>query len=213
MKKRVPIGVLGRVLRTYWDEMFILVICNMIWLVAQLLVVTGPPATAALFVVTNRLARGQVAKVKDFWAAAKGLFLAGWKWGGLNILIIVIMVNAAYVYSLGVVPGSLGPTLMLLSLILLAGWLFTQLFAFPFWLEQSDRRIVLALRNGVVVQAHNLGLSGVAFLLTAAVAVATRYFPPLLALGAPALLALMGNAVVVAQIDALRGDDEPPARP
>lgn len=207
MKRTLPISVLRQALRDYWDEMFNLMLCNVLWLVAQLLVVTGPPATAALFYVTNLVAHGQVAKVSEFWHGLKQYFVVGWKWGGLNILVILILANSVYFYSLGVVPGLAGFTLLLLSVLLLVGWLVTQLYAFPFWLEQSDKRIWVALRNGLVLQAHNALVSLGVLLLTALVSVASYYFPPLAALGAVALVMSMGNALVVAQIKALLDEE------
>ncbi len=209
MGSRLPIGVLGKALRDFWDEMFGLMLCNLLWLVAQLLVLTGPPATAALFYVTNRVAHGQFAKVPEFLSALKQHFVTGWKWGGLNLLVILILANSVYFYSLGVVPGLAGFSLMLLSLLLLLGWLATQLFAFPFWLEQSERRIVVALRNALVFQARNALLTLAVLVLAAVVVVASYYLPPLAALGAVALLMLVGNTAVLAQIEALPGSDEP----
>jgi uncharacterized membrane protein YesL len=207
MKRTLPIHVLGRALRNFWDEMFNLMLCNMLWLVAQVLIVTGPPATAALFSVTNRVAHGQVAKVSEFWYGLRQYFTVGWKWGGLNILVILVMTNSVYFYSRGLVPGLVGSSLFLLSALLLVGWLVTQLFAFPFWLEQSDKRMWVALRNALILQAHNVIVTLAVLVLTAVVAVACYRLPPLAALGAVALLMTVGNAVVVAQIEALQADD------
>jgi uncharacterized membrane protein YesL len=207
MERSLPISVLGRALRDFWDEMFTLMLCNVLWLIAHLLVITGPPATAALFYVTNRVAHGQVAKLSEFWYGLKQYFVVGWKWGGLNILAIIILANSVYFYSQGVVPGLAGFTLLLLSVLLLVGWLVTQLFAFPFWLEQSDKRIWVALRNAVILQAHNAVLTLAVLLLVAVVTVASYHLPPLVALGAVALLMSAGNAVVVAQVKALYDED------
>jgi uncharacterized membrane protein YesL len=203
-----PWSILGRALRDAWDEMFILVLCNLLWAVACLLVIPGPPATAALFCVTNQVAQGRFAKVADFWQALKQYFLEGWKWGLLNLVAIYILVYAAYFYNSGFFPEPYGFILAVLSLLLLAGWLSTQLFAFPFWLEQSDRRIGLALRNALVLQAQNPLLMGMIVLLVIAVGVLTGMFVPLIAIITPSFLTLVGNTVVVAKVEALRPDEE-----
>ena len=203
---KLPVKVLGGALLVYWDEMFGLMLCNFMWLVAQILIVPGPPATAALFYVTNRVARGHVAKASEFWDAFRRYFGVGWKWGGLNIFIILILGNAVYFYGSIGVPGPFGFALSLASGFLLAAWLFTQLFAFPLWLEQTDKRIRVALRNALIFQAQNGWLMLMLLSLVVVVLALSYFFKPLVGLGSVSFLMVMGNAVVVAQVEALRGD-------
>lgn len=203
-----PWSVLGRALRDAWEEMFTLVLCNLLWAVAWVLIIPGPPATAALFCVTNQVAHGRFVKVSDFWKGLRQYFREGWKWGLLNLVAIYILGYAAYFYNSGFFPEPYGFILAVLNLLLLSGWLSTQLFAFPFWLEQSDKRIGLALRNALVLQAQNPLLMGMIVLLVIAAGVLTRVFVPLVAIITPAFLTLVGNTVVVAQVEAMRPDEE-----
>lgn len=199
-----PWPIVVRVLQNYWDDMFTLMLCNLLWLLAQILIIPGPPATAALFTVTNRVAHGSCARVSDFWVGFKSLFWESWKWGALNILAILILGFAALFYGSGGFPPPTGYMLMSSNLILLGIWLLAQLFAFPFWLEQVDKRIWLAVRNAVVTLAQNLPVTLAALLLTAAVLGLTAAFPVLTGLMTASFLTLVGNTVVVAQVEALR---------
>jgi len=203
-----PWSVIGKVIRDYWDEMFNLMLCNMLWLLAQVLIIPGPPATAALFYVTNRVAHGQFARLPEFREGFKRFFWSSWKWGGLNLLVILIFVYASVFYGLGDFPQPYGFMLMWVNMLLLVGWLFTQLFAFPFWLQQSDKRIGLALRNAMIIQGQNVGLTLMAFALAVVVIVLTVVFPVLVGMLTIAFLTLLGNTIVVAQIKALEGDGE-----
>ena len=205
METRLSIRVFLKALRNYWDEMFTLMICNLLWLFAQVLIVPGPPATAALFFVTNQVAHGRFARTGEFWSVLKRDFVTGWKWGLLNLLVILVLGNAIWFYGLGqILPEPFGFLMMLLCVGILAGWLVTQLFAYPFWLEQSDKRMLMALRNGLIIQARNMGLM-LPFLLLAAVLLTVTYFlPPLAALGAVSLLMLVSNTMVVEQVEIMR---------
>ena len=203
-----PLALIGRALRNFWDEGLSLLIVNVLWFLAQLLIVSGPPATAALFHVTNRVARGHFARPAEFRDAFRRLFGAGWKWGALNLAAIVVLGNAAITYGAGLLEPY-GAILSLMMWFLLGAWLYTQLFAFPLWLEQTDRRIGLALRNALVMMAHHPGVTLLALVLAAAAVGLTAAFWILVALVTPAFLATLGSTVVVAQVEALReGPDQ-----
>lgn len=197
-----PLSVIGRALRSYWEEGFNLLVINLIWFVAQLLVITGPPATAALFVVTNRVAHGSLARLTEFRDAFKQFFGVAWKWGFLNLAVIVVLGYAALFYGSGVIE-SVGVLLSLLMWFLLGSWLFLQLFAFPMWLEQTDRRIGLALRNSLIMLAQHVRLAALALVLTAVAVGLTAAFWMLVAMVTPSFLATLGNTIVVAQVEAI----------
>lgn len=203
-----PWPIFVRVCQTLWDDMFTLMLCNLLWLLAQILIIPGPPATAALFTVTNRAAHGSFARVSDFWAAFKSLFWESWKWGALNLLAILILGVAALFYGSGGFAPPTGYMLVSANLMLLGIWLFAQLFAFPFWLEQVDKRIWLAVRNALVSLAVNLPITLTALLMTAAVLGLTAAFPVLTGLMTASFLTLLGNTIVVAQVEALRDQRE-----
>jgi uncharacterized membrane protein YesL len=189
--------------RNYWEEGFNLLVINVIWSGAQVLIVTGPPATAALFAVTNRVAHGGFARLSEFRDAFKEFFGASWKWGALNLAAIVVFGFAAIFYGSGVFDAY-GAMLSLLMWWLLGTWLFLQMFAFPMWLEQTDRRIGLALRNAAVMTAHHVRLTLLALVLTVIAVALIVPLPPLAVMVTPAFLATLGNTIVVAQAEALR---------
>lgn len=201
-------AVVGKTLTDYRDEMFGLMLCNLCWLVAQVLIIPGPPATAALFYVTNRVAHGHFARLSEFWQAFKRFFLVSCKWGALNLLVILVFGNAFLFYGSGKLLGSFGFVLALMNLVLLAMWFFTQLFAFPFWLEQSDKRIGQALRNALVLQANNVGLVMIVLVLVVVMLALTVIFPVLLGMITAAFLTLLGNEVVVARVETWRNEQE-----
>ncbi len=50
-----------------WNDLWMALVCNVLWLLGMLLVIPGPPATLALFFYANRLAHGERADLSDFW--------------------------------------------------------------------------------------------------------------------------------------------------
>ena len=196
--------VIGRGFQNYWSEVFNLTICNFLWLFAQLLIITGPPATMAMFAVANRATRGSVAQVGEFIRGIKQYFVVGWKLGALNLLVIAVLGYGAFFYLTVELPGGIGPSLAILDIGLLAIWLMTQIFAYPFWLEQEDRRVLLALRNSLVFQLQNLWITLFMVLVVVMLAWLSWKIPPLVGLVSVAFLAVMGNTVVLAHIEQLR---------
>ncbi len=202
-----PLALVRRILVSFWDDMFNLMICNLLWFLAQVLVITGPPATAALFKVTNAVANGRFARVSDFRAGFQQHFVNSWKWGAMNLVAILIFVNAALFYGSTDFAQPAGVALSTINLCFLAAWLVTQMLAFPFWLEQDEKRIALALRNALITQAQNMGH---VFLVTvlAVVAIAISVLVPvLIGLLTASFLTLMGNTVVVAKLESLAPDE------
>ncbi len=199
-----PFGVIGKALREFWDEMFNLMLCNLLWTAAQLLIVTGPPATAAMFYVGNRVAHGHFARVADFLEGFRRFFWISWKWGALNYLVILVVGYAAVFYGFGEVAQPTGFALMWINLLLLAWWLFNQLFAFPFWLEQEDQRLLVAYRNGLVTQAKNVRLTLMAAALCVIAVSLAVLLQVLIALVTVGFLVVLGNTIVVAQLEMLQ---------
>lgn len=199
--------LLVKALKDYWDEMFNLMLCNIIWLLAQLLIVTGPPATIALFHVAHRVAHGHFARVSDMMTGFRQNLLTGWKWGGLNLIVVAVLGYGILFYGSADFPQPYGLALMWVNLFLLFLWLFTQLYAIPFWLEQVDKRMTVALRNALVTQAQNLRVTLVVALLAALAIALTVALPPLVAIVTPAFLVVLGSTVVAEQVKVIRGDE------
>ncbi len=133
-----PFHVIWRAFGVWWDQWFILTILNIAWLVAQLLVVTGPPATAVLFAMTHRTLDG------DFWdhhevgQAFREMFWPAWRWGALNLLVIGVAAFNLLAYA---DDAGVWNVLRMVWLVALVLWGSLNLFYWPFWLEQDDKSL------------------------------------------------------------------------
>ena len=61
--------ILGRAFRDVWQELWMILIVQILFLLGQLLIILDPPVTIALFFYGNRIAHEEMASEKDFLRA------------------------------------------------------------------------------------------------------------------------------------------------
>ncbi len=156
MKKALEIIL--QALGDAWADLWTVLVINLIWLIAQLLIVPGPPATMAIFYFANRAAHGEVADLSDFFKALRGNWGLAWRWGLLNYALLVILIGDFFLMG-NFKQATVGHLVQGFYLTVLFAWLLLQLFALPFLSEQETPGIRLALRNGAVMIGKNLVFS------------------------------------------------------
>ena len=133
----------------WWDTLMHLTFFNMLWVLAQFPIITGPPATAAMYALAARFIERDLIVPKDFFVELKRMFLSAWKWGALNILIVGLLVMN-FVSSVGE-QGEIWFCLRYVWMILGVLWYMLNLFYWPFWLSQDDQRITNTFRNSFMM--------------------------------------------------------------
>ena len=188
--------VFRKTLSDLWDEMYLLVVVNVLWIALNLLLVTGPPATAGLFVLTHRLACGEAVGLRDFFEGFRHYFWRSWLWGivaGMGFFILggdaVLLGNLSSADYIVIIQGFF---LMLLFL-----WAFLLLYAFPLILEQEQPSLRLALRNALVMFASNPSFSITIFGLALLVALLSILLVAPWGIITVVFLALLGNHAVL----------------
>lgn len=170
--------VLGRALRLWWDDWVPFLVLNAVWFVLQLPVVTGPPATAALYAMVQESHDAVYWGPRDAWAAFRRLFWPAWRWGLPNLLLLVVALFnfAAYWDS----PGITWALLRLLWGLTLVAWFGLNLFYWPFWLAQEDKSLRTTYANAARFFLLNpsaaLLLTALSILLTLASLILTLPF-------------------------------------
>jgi hypothetical protein len=194
-------GVQRAALRDTWNDLFTTAVCNLLWLFFNLLIVTGPPATVALFYYANRLVHGEPTGAGDFLRAVRRYFGVGWRWGLVNGAMLFLLVGDV------VLTGQLGQSAgaQLVQGFFLAGllsWLLLQLYTLPFLFEQETPSVQLALRNGAAMLGNNILFSvTLGVLLGCILLLGTLVFMLSLAAGG-VFLALVGNHAVLNRLAA-----------
>jgi hypothetical protein len=185
-----------------WGDLWTVMVCNLLWTLANMLIVPGPPATLALVYYTNRLAHGEVADLHDFWDAFVRYWGPAWRWGGVNLGMITFLVGDIFLTN-QYGQGLWSQYLRGLYLALLAGWLLLQFFALPFLFEQETMSVRQALRNSAALIGNNPGfviaLAGLLFIILIA---GTLAFMLSFVFGA-VIITCAGNRAVLSRLEIL----------
>jgi len=196
-------AVLRAALRDTWNDLLTTVLVNLLWTLFTVLIITGPPATLALFYVGNRLAHGEPTDPGDFLRALWCYFALGWRWGLLNGMVLFLLIGDVILTD-RLSQSDIARLAQGFYLALLCVWLLLQLYTLPFLFEQETPSLKLALRNGAVMLGRNVGFSVVWGLALAGMLLAgTLFFLVSLAAGG-VFLALTGNHVVLNRLEAHR---------
>jgi uncharacterized membrane protein YesL len=149
-----PIRLLGRAIRAWWAEFAFLLVLNLLWLLAQLTVVFGPPATAALYAVAGRVIDRELIGFADFWRAGKETFRRAWVWAAAQILVYGVLGFNLWAYrsGAGVFVLALRYAWALLAMV----WFTLNLYYWPLNLAQADQRFLTTLTNAAKMALLNL---------------------------------------------------------
>ncbi len=192
--------LLGRAIRAWWRELVFLLVLNFLWLVAQITIVFGPPATAVLYALARRVIDQELVDFGDVRRAALKLFGAAWAWGAAQIVVYGVLGFNLLAYRGG--EGLLVQTLRLAWLAMALAWFAVNLYYWPLYLAETDRRFTVTLANAAKMALLNPGLT-LAYALLALLLIAVSVLSGLL-LGAVlgAWLALWGHLVAADRLAA-----------
>ncbi len=182
-----------------------MLVVNSLWIIANLLIIPGPPATLALQAYANRIVHDEVTDLRDFWQSFKHSWGVGWRWGAVNLAVVGLLAFNYYLVT-NALDVNLGSFLQGLYIAVGLAWFMLQFFALPFLFEQEQMKVSQALRNSALMMGRNLGFSflfGLSLLIF--MALATLAFALGIMFGA-VFLALAGNFAVNDQLEPIRTD-------
>jgi len=186
-----------------------LVSLNIIWFLLTLPIVTAFPAAAGLYYATNQLAHQKGAGWKTFFDGFRIHFWLSWRWGLLNVIIILVAVSNIKFYGQLEAEWSVWLRGVIIGLSIL--WGIIQLYTFPFLLEQEKQRLSTALRNSMVLLATRPApVLSVAFLSLMLAVLSTVIVLPAWFFFTASLSVYLANKVVIDSVKKLQ-KDEPPA--
>jgi uncharacterized membrane protein YesL len=209
-KAPVPLQVIGQALRDWWDDWVNMVVVNLAWVLCWLTVLLGPPATLGLYYVTNRLAHGRSLGLGGLLEGGRRYFLKSWLWSLLNLgAAVIVWANLGFYAQIDAAwAGLLQGFFLTLGLV----WLVVQFYALPYLMEQEQKHLRLALRNGLFTMLAAPGYTVVVAGLAALIgALSIALILPLF-LGGPCLIAVLGNRAVLERLETYRVREREAAR-
>ena len=153
---RTALKSIGLAFRDVWQELWTILIVHLIFLFGNLLIVTGPPVTIALFFYGNRIAHGESANERDFLNAIQKYWKPAWRWGFMNLLVIALLIGDYYLTGKLANDSNTLHWIRGLYVTLLSVWILLQIFSLPFLFEQEQPSVIQALRNSTVFIRKNL---------------------------------------------------------
>lgn len=190
---RLP-RLFARAIQAWWREFAFLLVLNFLWLLAQVTVVLAAPATAGLVAVARQIVDQELVDFGDFWRAVRANLRAAWLWGLAQLMVYVVLAFNLQYYADN--AGAPALALRYAWTLLAALWFAINLYYWPLYFEQVDRRFTTTLGNAAKMALLNPGFT-IAYAGLAVVIVAVSVLSGLL-LGAVlgAWLALWGVLVV-----------------
>jgi uncharacterized membrane protein YesL len=195
------LGIAGRAVQLWWQHLGQLALFNAAWLALQVPIITGPPATAAMYVLARRVVDGELLDLRDGWQALRQMWWPAWRWGLVNGVVLAALIGNFWAYQ--AFTGWGWTALRLAWGVAGVLWLTVNLFYWPFWLAQADRRMTVTLRNGLVTVAKAPVLSLTLLALCALLVTISVLVTLPLAAALMAWLALIGTLAVDHALHAL----------
>ena len=192
--------VFWEAIKDFWDELFLLMLMNIVTALLLFPIVTFPPALAGLWNAANLAAQGKSIAWHDYFEGFRRYFFKAWGLALLNILVIGMAVANIRFYTPGIAPFEIGETASTwIRGAFIAGallWTIFQMYPMAALLEQKDQRLRVTLRNSVILFIGNPGFSIVLFILLLLVAAISTLFAAPWALVTLAILAVVCNKAV-----------------
>lgn len=200
------IPLLVRAIRLWWRELLFLLVLNVLWLIAQLTLVLGPPMTVSLYVVARKVMQGELVDFRDITGALRQHLAAAWAWGALQVIVYGVLGFNLFFYASA--HGQLVLILRYAWTLLLLAWFTLNLYYWPLYLAQEDRRMTTTLSNAGKMILLNLRFTLVYSLLALFLIAVSIFSGFLLGAVMMAWLALWGNLVVADRLAARRSKSE-----
>jgi len=207
----LPIDILKRTLRLFWDELFLLGLAGYLWMLLGIFILPFAPLTAGLFYMTNQVARGNVISFKLQFEAAQRFLGRSLIWGAINVLAgLLVWADLSYYQQLN---GDLGIASLTLILLLTLAWSVIQVFVLGWLVELGPLRLRSAFRQAFVIVVTQPLFVVVLLIFLALLAVICWYLPIVLGY-AMAFVALIVNVAILKwqEIDRAKQPADQPSR-
>jgi uncharacterized membrane protein YesL len=203
MKDRAPVWsrVIMDAFKDWYDDWVNMLVINFIFLLCWATIILGPPALFAMYDVSGSLAYGKSQYPRDMISAMRKYFLKSWQWFILNLVISAIIVVNFFFYR--TVRSDWALFVQALFIFLGILWLVIQFYALPYMMEQEEKSLKTAYRNGLFTI---LGAPGYTFVVVgfAAFLAGLSIITILpIALAAPTLIASIGSRSVRERLETL----------
>ena len=192
MNSRIPasLRVIGHSIVDWWDGWLSIVMVILALFVCLFTVVLIGPAIFGLYYVVYNMINGEALGLGGMFEGAKRYFWKSQLWFVMNAVVILLAWFNIRFY--GGIQAAWGVYVLLIVMMLTGLWFATQFYALPFFMEQDNKKLRMALRNGFYTAMAAPFYTMMLMLLSAVVlALSIGLFIPFF-LGLPGLIPMLG---------------------
>ncbi len=183
------------------EEVFWLILVNILWCILAVLVLPMPFATAGMAWVAATVGEGKVISLRTFIEGGRRLWKPAYLWGLVNLVVGgIVWLNFSFYYNH---PAWWAAIARLLVVAVALWWVAMQFYTFPFLIVQEKPSLKMAYRNSMILIISQPVLTGAVFVVVVTLSVVSyllKMFP--LVVLYFVLLALLANRTVVESIKA-----------
>ncbi|MSP14267.1 MAG: hypothetical protein EXR62_15085 [Chloroflexi bacterium] len=201
----MKLGVIWQGIKDFWEELFVLMLLNLAWVIMALLIIPLPLATVGLYYVTNRVAQGRAVRFSQFWEGMR--LYAGLAY---RLFIVDIAVGGILLFNSGFYgrqPGLIFTVLQMLFLALFLFWLSFQFYLWPMVMELEAPSVRLVVRNAISLAVMQ-PLPTFVLIVISLLLIFLAFIPPL-TIFTLALVAVLGNRMARDLLSRYRVPKEP----
>jgi hypothetical protein len=147
--------VIGATIKCLFDDLWMLVLMNLVTLVLQITLVLGAPSFLALHVMANRVANGYVITWQLYFQALKQYFSKSLKFAAPATIVTLLITFNFLFYGNAMGDNRFSFWVQGAWLALGILWLAIQFYVYPFFVEQTDKHWRVALRNATIIAIAN----------------------------------------------------------
>lgn len=191
-----------------WDELFNLIVFNVVTLIGTILIIPWPFVTFGLFEMTYDISQGKGIKFTTFFTRAAQVWKQAYVWGGINLgVIIIVAINLNFYGNFVATWASVAQILMLGVAVF---WFTLQLVILPLYPRLEEPGFKIALRNAAVLMGRYPLPTLTVFIIVAAMTAFTIYIRQcnlFVVLGYFSFTAVLCNRMVSAMVRKELGDE------
>jgi len=186
--------VLKRAVVDIWDELFYLILFNVITLIGTILIIPCPFVMFGLYEMAYDIGQGKGIKFTTFFTRAAQIWKPAYIWGGINFgVMIVLLINLNFYANLAVMWAGAAQIVMLGISIL---WGVLQLLMLPIYPRLEKPGFRLALRNATVLLARYPLPVFIMLVIVIVMVILTAIMPPFGLIGVFSVIAVLSNRMV-----------------
>ena len=143
------IRYLGQAFISVYYDITQLILVNILWVLMTLPVITAPGALAGLFYAMNKLAKNEPVQRQTFFEGFQKYFWLSWRWALLNMIVLYVAYLNFEFYRKAAGNNIQWIAGIVIGLIFI--WVVMQIFIWPLLIEQNEKRILVAIRQCVLL--------------------------------------------------------------